>query len=124
MADRITAGKKAGRFFAYKDGCMDAGTVLYASVYSKNSYGCGRRRTGSYGYIAPADYRYFTGRIEDTHVEAAEGGYEINLFSRQSCGGGPKWTREILVRVTASGSVEQWSSATVYEDIADTVCVD
>jgi hypothetical protein len=79
---------------------------------------------GYYGHVAPADYRYFTDRIEDTHVDTVAGGYEVNLFSRQDCGCGPKQTIEIILRLTVSGAVQQVSSETVYEDTSDTACVD
>ena len=79
---------------------------------------------GVYGHVAPEDYRYAAEIIEDTHVEPAEGGYTVNLYSRQGCGCGPKRTYEIVLRVTAEGAVETLSKTAAYDDMADTVCVD
>lgn len=81
--------------------------------------------TALYGVDAPAGYRYFVDKIEETHVESTPGGYLVHLYQRQVCGCGPHTVSAVAVRVAREGVVEQGSKHRVYENPKeDGLCVD
>lgn len=78
-----------------------------------------------YNLQATSNYRYFTDRLQDTHVKAVPEGYEVLLYDYKLCGCGPHPTFAVTVLVTSDGQVLERSRVKVFEDPAeDRLCVD
>ncbi len=71
------------------------------------------------------DYEYVVETLEDTHVEAIEGGYVVHLYHYQVFGCGPHWTSIVDVTVTTEGDLSITNTQQAYKDPSqDNLCVD
>jgi hypothetical protein len=69
--------------------------------------------------------RYYTGRIEGTHVVEDPDGYRLTLFDQLVFGCGIKPTRRLEIKVTKAGEVTVGGPVPVYADPATKgICVD
>jgi hypothetical protein len=73
----------------------------------------------------PPDYKYEVEQIEETRVEETEQGYRVFLFSYSTCGCGPHFFRQVVVKVTSGGQIEQSEPLNLFRDPGlDEVCGD
>lgn len=78
-----------------------------------------------YGIAAPAGFRYFTGRLEDTFVTATASGWRVHLFDPRVFGCGPHTMYSADVEVTADGTIRPLEETKLFEDPKqDNLCVD
>jgi hypothetical protein len=78
-----------------------------------------------YDLQAERGMRYFTNRLEDTHVLNNSAGYEINLFHYQFLGCGPHPTSQVIVQVSRDGDILLGDAQKLFEDPEqDDLCVD
>jgi hypothetical protein len=84
-----------------------------------------RELYASYGLKFNWKYRYEVDLLEDTRVEAIEGGYLVHVFDYDFFGCGPHYYFAVDVKVTPAGRVEEVSRTRIYRNPAeDEVCVD
>ncbi len=71
------------------------------------------------------DYRILTDNLQETTVQAVEGGFEVVLFRYLACGCGPHTTFMQTIKVTTSGDIEFVGSTSAFENPEeDDLCVD
>ena len=103
--------------------------AAYAPILSKNealSYALAATGLAAYFDLqAPSNLRYFSERLEDTHVEVSPEGYLVHLYHYQLCGCGPHTTTAVEILVRQDGRLEELSRSPVYEDPEqDGLCID
>jgi hypothetical protein len=77
------------------------------------------------GIAAPAGFRYFTDRLEDTFVTATAGGWRVHLFDPRVFGCGPDTMYSADVEVTPAGAIRRLEETKLFEDPKqDNLCVD
>lgn len=70
-------------------------------------------------------YRILSDELQETTVQAVEGGFEVVLFRYQACGCGPHTTFMQTIKVTTTGDIEFISSTSAFENPEeDDLCVD
>jgi hypothetical protein len=70
-------------------------------------------------------YRILTDNLQETTVQAVEGGFEVVLFRYLACGCGPHTTFMQTIKVTTSGDIEFVGSTSAFENPEeDDLCVD
>lgn len=78
-----------------------------------------------YGLSADAGYRRLTSPLEDTHVTAVDGGYEVTVYQYRLCGCGPHTYTAVRLKVTVGGEVQVLDRTPAFEDPADDgLCID
>lgn len=78
-----------------------------------------------YGFEAPAGFRYFVDRLEDSHVVETPQGYLVYLYHYQFCGCGPHTTSYVEVLIKPDGSLQETGRTPVFEDPEqDGLCID
>lgn len=123
------------RYVVFKDGGFQVLRnqaelkAAYAPITSKDealSYALAATGLGAYFDQQPVPgMRYFTDRLEDSHVEAVPGGYQVLLYHYQFCGCGPHTTSAVLYQVSQDGGLQELSREPVFEDPEqDTLCID
>jgi len=70
-------------------------------------------------------YRILTDNLQETTVQAVEGGFEVVLFRYLACGCGPHTTFMQTIKVTTAGDIEFVKSTSAFENPEeDDLCVD
>lgn len=70
-------------------------------------------------------YRILTDNLQETTVQAVEGGFEVVLFRYLACGCGPHTTLMQTIKITNSGDLEFVKSTSAFENPEeDDLCVD
>jgi hypothetical protein len=103
--------------------------ATYAPILTKNealSYAMAATGLAAYFDLQPVrSLRYFTKKLEDTHVEVTPDGYAVHLYDYALCGCGPHTTSSVTILVRQDGGLEELERQPVFEDPEqDGLCID
>ena len=104
-------------------------SAAYAPILTKDealSYALAATGLAAYFDLqVPDTYRFFTKRLEDSHVEVTPDGYIVHLYHYQLCGCGPHTTTAVEILVHQDGRLKELSRTSVFEDPEqDGLCID